>query len=463
MPTTPEASDFARRQAVRTADQFKQLDEQLSDLLREESRRLLGRLWLENALASHVNESGADPDDGDFMVLTVWILYHYRSSATDGLPFAAWWAERRRLRREPAKARLVQAHVDAPIGLWEVQEIERGRGSLLRDLLSGETVFVLDRSSTETLQPWLVLCGYVVKVDGIAFLGGVHLQPLLPADAEVVAKAVRRLAKTRRKVVPLELRTDPAYQAAVLGAWRYVADDVVHQPMPQMHNTDGDPMELQRDEFTLHATAAEVVQRLAAIPGAQPPEREGRNTVIAVTAPSRSGSSIPGETVIGQLTVTPKRMRAETNSVKRADALRAAVEAAAGEMVSFRLRVAEDLEAMLEERSGANQAPSRGKSTGGGQAVGAAGPAFSSLDDPANLPPEVRAALAEMAEQEQLRWPDYELPALDGMTARQAARDRRMRPRLVRLLKDMEARSASAPHGNAMALDMARLRKELGV
>lgn len=457
MPTSPDSSGFARRQAARAADQFKQLDEDLGELLREQSGRLLGEVWLEDALHNHVDASGVPPSEHDIMVLSVWLLYHYRSRATDNLPFAAWWAERKRLRREPAKARLVQAHVDAPIGLWEVQEIERGYGSRMRDLLSGETVFVLDRASTETLQPWFVLCGYVVQVDGIAFLGAIHLQPLMPETAEVVVKAARRLARTRRKVVPLEARTDPMYQAALLGIWRDVLDEVLHAPMPQMHNTDGDPMEPHRDEFTLNAPAAEVVRLLAAVPGAQPPEREGRNTVIVVTAPSAAGSVMPGDTVIGRLVVTPKRMRAETNSVKRANALRAAVEAAAGDQVTFRLRVAEDFASMFEELAATSGA------LPGEDVPGMPGPAFSSLDDPANLPPEVRAALEEMAQQEQVRWPDYELPALDGMTAREAAQDRRMRPRLVRLLKDMEARSASAPHGNVMALDVARLRKELGL
>lgn len=77
------------------------------------------------------------------------------------------------------------------------------------------------------------------------------------------------------------------------------------------------------------------------------------------------------------------------------------------------------------------------------------------------MAPEIRAQLAAMGDQEQK--PDYSLPALDGMTPRAAARDARMRPRLVLLLKDMEARQATAPFANPMALDFARLRRELGV
>ena len=457
MATTPEVSEFARRQAVRRADDAKQLDELLADVLRRDSARLLGEHWLEQAIEHHVSLSDAPLGDADFMILSVWILYHYRSAVTDGLPFAAWWAERKRLRREPAKARLVQAHIDAPIGLWEVQEVEPGHGSRLRDLLSGETVFVLDRASTQVLQPWLVLCGYVVQVDGIAFMGGVHLQLLTPDHADRVLKYARRLARTRRKVIPLEIRSDEAYQATLLGVWRVVAEQVSSgDSMPELRNTDGDTLEPQRDEFLLHAPSHEVIERLANLPGAQQPERQGRRTEITITAAPKLNMTVLGsDSVVGLIIVTDKRLRIESNSVARADALRSAVEAAAGDQIAFRVRISEDLQAAIAESRASGKRAASPKSSGG--------PSFTELNDPATMPPEILAHLASLGEQEQVRWPDYELPALEGLTPRAAARDKRMRPRLILLLKDIEARQSTAPHANLLALDVTRLRRELGL
>ena len=79
------------------------------------------------------------------------------------------------------------------------------------------------------------------------------------------------------------------------------------------------------------------------------------------------------------------------------------------------------------------------------------------------MPPDILAHLVSLGEQEQVRWPDYELPALDGLTPGAAARDKRLRPRLILLLKDIEARQSTAPHANLPALDVVRLRRELGV
>lgn len=455
MPTSSDALDFARRQAIRKADDAKQLDMLLADQLRLESSKLLGPAWLSDALEAFAPADGSPPTEDEFMLLSVWLQYHYRAPATNERPFAAWWADRKRLYREPAKARLIQAHCDAPIGLWEVQRIDRGHGTHLRDLLSGDEVFVLDRSSSDTLEPWLVLCGYVVQVDGIAFFGGVHLRPLTPAHADRVVKAARKIARTRRKAIALEDRAHPDFQVALLECWRLVVEEMLSpNGLPTMHNTDGDLLEPQRDEFAVRAPVTHVLEALANVPGAQEAERVGRATEVVITRPERTGEMIPGGTVIGHITITRTRLRIETNSVARADALRAAVEQAAGELLSWRARVSEALGPALEE---VQQAPRATASSPRG------GPSFSSLDDPSTMPPEIRAHLAAMGEQEQQRWPDYSLPALDGMTPRAAARDARMRPRLVLLLKDLEARQATAPFANPLALDFARLRRELGV
>ncbi len=455
MTANPEAFDFARRQAVRRADDAKKLDEVLGNLLRSESTRLLGERWLQEAVEHYVSLGDEPLGDADFMIVSVWILYHYRSPATDDRPFAEWWAERQRLRREPAKARLVQAHVDAPIGLWEVQEIESGHGSRLRDLLSGEEVFVLDRASTTVLQPWLVLCGYVVQVDGIAFIGGVHLQPLAPAHADRVLKYARKIARTRRKLIALETRSDEQFQAALLGVWRVAVEQISSpQSMPELRNIDGDLLELQRDEFVLNVPPHEVIANLASVPGAQVPERQGRRTEIVITAaPRMNMSMLGGDSAVGLIIVTDKRLRIESNSLARADTLRAAVEAAVGNGITFRARVSDNLSAAVAER----------RDTRAPVAEAPDDAAFIALNDPATMPPELLAHLNALAEQEQLRWPDYELPALDGMTPRAAARDKRMRPRLILLLKDFEASQATALRANPLALDVPRLRRELGV
>ena len=57
-----------------------------------------------------------------------------------------------------------------------------------------------------------------------------------------------------------------------------------------------------------------------------------------------------------------------------------------------------------------------------------------------NLPPEIFAALQDRLEQYYMKWVDFSIPALMGMTPRQAAKDPSMRTALLALLQEMEHR-----------------------
>lgn len=148
-------------------------------------------------------------NDEDTELFIVWLIYHKAATNTDLMPLASYWRESRRAGREPAKERVLQAHLDAPIGVWEVQSVERGVSAHLKDLLSGDERFVYDRASSMSLTPWLGLLGYVVDVDGVSFWGALHGRALPPTDTALVVKDIRKLARVRTRPVPLSFRTDP--------------------------------------------------------------------------------------------------------------------------------------------------------------------------------------------------------------------------------------------------------------
>ena len=90
------------------------------------------------------------------------------------------------------------------------------------------------------------------------------------------------------------------------------------------------------------------------------------------------------------------------------------------------------------------------------------------VPDPApspDLPPEAIAGAlkAFMAEQEE-RWVEERLPALGGLTPRQAVTDRARRPALEALLDDFDWIEAQAgPEDRGRGMDPARLRELLGL
>ncbi len=434
---------IVRRSELARAAACKTLDVQLHDAMLAWAARHLGPEWIENALKTFSWHDLPEVEQDEEMLLGTWMLYHMPISDTDPMPLAWRYREAARLHRDPAKERLVDAQLEATIGVWEIQSIERGVGSQVKCLLTGTERFIYDASSTETLEPWLGLLGYVVDCDGISFFGGLHYQPLSPLDVDEIVRATRKAARVRTRAVSRDFLESPDRQLDLIDQWR-IAIDQMHEAIDKrvMHNTDGEEISIQTERFDVSVSRAEILRILATIPGAEPPVREGKEDFIAVLREASSDSVRMGPTVVGQIVLNGKVLNAETNSVARADALKAAIEDAGGDAVQFRIRKSESMQS-LRERSPAT--PSHN--------------VFTSESE--NMPPEVREAMRQMMAKYDAQWPDTKIPALGNVTPRVAARDPKLRPVLERLLKDMESRGV--PPGMGMGMDIAAIRRELGV
>jgi hypothetical protein len=67
----------------------------------------------------------------------------------------------------------------------------------------------------------------------------------------------------------------------------------------------------------------------------------------------------------------------------------------------------------------------------------------------------------QIKEQHMAQWPDMEIPALGGLTPREAARDPDSRKNLELLLREMEMMEEHLPEEERF--DMTRLRDRLGM
>lgn len=189
------------------------------------------------------------------------------------------------------------------------------------------------------------------------------------------------------------------------------------------------------------ASPDNVAQRLGLLTGVQEPEKEGNNTVFAVT---KAGSAIHrswDNTVIGRIVLSATGLTLETNSTRRADELRSAVETQLLGLVRFRLRKEENTTELMAAAS--SNAATREERA----------------DE--RLPPEAVAALRKFREQHMRDWLDAAIPALDGLTPREAARLPRVLPKLESLLKEFE--QSEARQLEQQRLDLRWLRDALGL
>lgn len=433
----PLSPDVARANAVKDADN------RLTERILRFSRMKLGRDWLQSALDAYTGADGT-LDDAEMQLGVPWSIY--------GFPFGERNVTLAHIFREESAGRLppdlrevLDAHLRAWLSVWEVRRVEPGVGASLTDLLTGEERFVHEVSGSRTLNARDALLGWVVDSGAISIFGGIHPQPLEPRDADLVVREIRRLCRVRTRPVKPERLREPFVQLALIDSWRDHAELRRTRPPPRFTNTDGDPLVLTTDHFDVLATDSSTLpSRLTTLSGAGEPEageRGGDEKVITITKAGNARMKSWDNTIIGRVVVSGNRMRAESNSTRRADALRASLTSHLGELVRHRLR---DEVSQSELLRRAYEEPRH--------------------SDTETLPSNSRGAagiLKEFKERHMLAWLDEEIPALGGMTPRAAAKSPRSMKSLEILLRELENHEARLPENERF--DVERLRTELGM
>ncbi len=420
---------------VSRAAELKACDTELGGRLMRFARMRHGPHWMHDALES---EGMRELSDAEMPIVIPW-LQHFKIDKS-GSTLADEWRRHKGRGISPDVLLLLESYGAAWVSLWEVAEVEPGRGSRLTDLLTREERFVHDVRSSSILRRFDTVLAIILTCDGVSFFGGAHTRPLPPQFADSVVRRARRLCGVRTRPVSPDKLRDPNMQLELLAVWNAAVEDMLDQPPPTLQNTDGDPFLLTRDDFAVVSPRDEVARRLPALAGVQEPEQEGDDTVFVVT---RAGNPVHrswDNTVIGRIVLSATRLTVETNSTRRADSLRSAVEAMLRGRVRFRLRKEENTDQLMAD-AGASAA------TGAERA-----------DKP--LAPEMVVAMRQFREQHMRDWIDDAIPALGGLTPREAARLSGARPKLITLLKEFEQSEERLPE--PQRIDLQWLREELG-
>jgi len=376
--------------------------------------------------------------DESYLQLNVpLIVYH---GEIDGVRILERYLDAHGERLSGRKRQWLEGQRRAWLSIWEVQGVKRGMGMELRDRLTGETRYVHERSASESVSVRSSVLARVVDCEGVSVLCGMHPIALPPMEAQAVLEECREVMELDpdAPVAPAELSGWVALD--LLDCWEETTGEFLERPLPALQNTDGDPLLPTRDSFAIKASKrAALAGVLAQLSGFEGDEAGWRFTV------TRSGNEQNPSwenTVIGSVELKEAELVAETNSLARADALRAQLESAAGDLITFRERESTDLAELLAS------APPPG---GGAENAGG------------DLPPEVVAQLEqEYKAQHYATWPDIALPALGGLTPREAAqRGGEAREQLEALLRDMEYREGKLPRGRRYPFG--ELRAELGM
>jgi len=417
---------LGRDQEEAGPDRFHAMDH---DLLSEMSRfgaKQFGTKWVPQDLRA------VAPGDALHLVLQ-WAAYEL---PVEGRTLIDRFVERYEL--GPQERDWLAAQRRAWLSIWEVVSVVAGKEITMRDLLTGQTRTVLERQASLTLVARDAVLGRVVDHQGLSLLCGMYARSLPPFDAALVVRDVRGKLRKKTGDLPVDRLRGKSAGHFMITRWADAVEDLDerHSKPPVLTNTDGDSLVFITDHFDLDRGKRKAVEDLlAALEGAGDPYADGDETHIALFKPEelRDGEDA---TVIGHLFVGDDTLRLETNSQRRAVALRRKVERACGELIRHRSRVREDPRPVLENR-----------------------------DRPAEPPreraPEELRLVREYKERYYKKWLNQPVPALGGKTPREASRSHDGRAALDLLLRNIENGEASLPE--AARFDVSQIRAALGV
>ena len=319
-----------------------------------------------------------------------------------------------------AEASSPSFHVVAAVAPAESMDLE--------DVMTGSTCRVLESTASRTIRRGEIIYARVVTLDGVSIMvgcGSTALAPILRAD---LADLRRSLSGRRARMDPKDLRT----HEDVLRRWYLLAADQAHNPpLPKVQNTDGDPLEPTTLTFTLSCTPAEAFAALrsldangsdADILSDAQLDADGAIRTFSLGWAKRSNrrQAASDNTILGHLEVDGRTLTGNVNSRRRATRLRREI----AKRLAGRARLDKteilSVESLLED---ARQAARTG-------------------DAPSEpeLPPEAAAMLQQLQDAHWASWLDQAIPALGGLTPREAARSAAGRERLEALLAEFELR-----------------------
>src|SRR5688572_1079478 len=331
----------------------------------------------------------------------------------------------------------LEAQCRAWLSIWEIVEIERGVALTVVDLLTGERRRVLEKLGSEQANRRDTILGRVVDFEDTAVFCGSHPQALPPAAANRVVTQVKRYLNSDDRV-SIESLQEYDVCRQMLKSWEDEVDATFQASMqnPVLSNTDGDPLWLTVDRYHVDPMDLKLIEsKLKRIKDVIPPDPSAEK-VYTFEPPGKPGDPFPSTTT-ATVRFDGATLVAETNSVKRADALREKLEAAFGPLLHFAGREERDPWSVTEESEDAE-----------------------ALEN--EIPAEIRhQVIRDFKVKHYASWPDISLPALQGKTPREAARTTAGRRQLDVMLKEIE-HSEQRLHPDER-FDFAPLRAELGL
>ena len=316
-------------------------------------------------------------------------------------------------RLDPLLREYLESCLEAPLSFHRVEQVDPGKGFVLKDLVTGIERPVAESSASRTVQVADILFAQVVHAGGVWLIDCCSPFAFPPIAQIQIADACRKLVGRRKKETFL-LRD---YDFEMLRIYHAAVEPIINPRLPAMQNTDGEPYSMRRVVFDIESPERAFEALRSLDPGSdadlavfQRRDADGRllEAELSWVEDSKKPRGAMRGRVLAFLRINGSRLVAEVNSEEREQRLRDVVEKALGAGARYRATEIRTLEQLMSE------ARSKGVA-----------PPDDSDDKQLAESPEVKALLNEHLSRHYESWVQERIPALGNRTRFQRSRPRR--------------------------------------
>ncbi len=375
--------------------------------------------------------------------------------ALDGKTIAESFLEKHRRKLSKEEIEILEAANRRAFAFFEITDVDPGKGFMVRNLLTEVEYDVTERSASRYAKCGDVIFGALFEVNGrykTLAMSPYLLSPLSIQKLIDVRKALQKRVKTK-KLTDAQVSE---FDIELRDVFFSLLKPLLNPQMPKLCNTDGDPLVLQTLHFEIESPDC-AFAKLKSLAEAVMTDDDLRSDVKLKNgeiyeaeipwfkkgkgkAPRESG------TVLGRVKIIGRKMTVDVNSDKRATTIRKKIESALGKQVKFITKVITSVEGNMRRPPETNRRKS----------------SEIPLDQ---LPPAALEAAKKMAHQHWEKWHDNKIPALNGMTPKQAAKTKEGRELLNALLHSYERNAGRVTNETTKLFqpDIHELRRKLGL
>src|SRR5262249_25950021 len=141
------------------------------------------------------------------------------------------------------------------LSIWEVQSVTPGVDVTVRDLFTGEERLVLEQSGSREMRPRDAMLARIVDFEGLTVFCGMHPRMLPPRPAATIVSMPRKELRRRATPISVERLRERIPFEGWLIAWDAAVEhhDLESTQLPEIHNTDGDPLLITRDHYVFES------------------------------------------------------------------------------------------------------------------------------------------------------------------------------------------------------------------